>query len=214
MPATLWTIVLAAGAGVDEALGQLCRLYWHPIHTYLRRWGHSHHDAEDLTQDFLKHLLAKDRLARIRRDEGRFRSYLLTALRNFAIDRLRKPGPEHVPIEADLPDPARTPDQKFDRDFTMTLIEHALDRLREDYARRGQTERFEALRQFLPGEQPSCSQAEVGARLGIAEGAVSKAVHDLRRRFAIAFRELVGQTVGSPEEVDDEVRHHLAVLSR
>ncbi|HEY9173840.1 MAG TPA: sigma-70 family RNA polymerase sigma factor [Verrucomicrobiae bacterium] len=224
MPPTLWTVVLEAGAGTETALERLCRLYWLPINAYLRRWGYNEHDAEDFTQTFLAHLLAKDRLAGIRRDKGRFRSYLLGALRNFVIDHnVRKRRLETLPLQAETPgddrvrepvDPARTPEEEFERRFSLSLIQHALDRTRDDYSQRGQAERFDALRQFLPGEEPSCSQAEIGLRLGIPEGAVAKAVHDLRRRFAQAYRDAVRQTVNTSGEVDDEIKHHMAVLSR
>jgi RNA polymerase sigma-70 factor (ECF subfamily) len=224
MPPTLWTVVLDAGAGTEAALERLCRLYWPPINAYLRRWGHSEHDAEDFTQMFLAHLLQKDRLAGIRRDKGRFRSYLLGALRNFVIDHdVRKRRIATVPLQTETPgddrvrepiDPTRTPEEEFERRFTLSLIQHALDRVREDYSQRGLLDRFEVLRQFLPGEEPSCSQAEIGLRLGIAEGTVAKAVHDLRRRFAVAYRDAVRQTVNTSLEVDDEIKHHLAVLAR
>jgi len=215
MPPTLWTMVLAAGAGSDAALEQLCRLYWRPLHAYLRRWGFNDHDAEDFTQMFLAHLLRKDRLAGVRREKGRFRSYLLAALKNFVADRSSGPRrPKPVPLPGALPDPGASPEEEFERSFTMTLIQRALDRLGEDYARRGMAERFAVLRQFLPGEEPASTQAEVGLRLGLSEGAVGKAVYDLRRRFAKCFREVVAQTVSAFEEVEDEVKHHLAVMSR
>lgn len=224
MPPTLWTVVLDAGAGTEAALERLCRLYWPPIKGYLRRWGYNEHDAEDFTQMFLAHLLAKDRLAGIRRDKGRFRSYLLGSLKHFVIDHdVRKRRIEMLPLQSETPgddrvrepvDPARTPEEEFERRFTLSLIEHALDRVREDYSQRSQLDRFEALRQFLPGEEPSCSQADIGLRLGIDEGAVAKAVHDLRRRFAQAYRDEVRQTVNTSAEVDDEIKHHMAVLSR
>lgn len=223
MPPTLWTVVLEAGAGTEAALERLCRLYWLPIHGYLRRWGHNDHDAEDLTQMFLAHLLGKERLAGVRRDKGRFRSYLLGALKNFAIDAARKRRLDTVPLQTESPtgekirepvDTARTPEEEFERRFTLSLLQQALDRLREDYVKRGQLERFEVLRQFLPGEEPASSHSEIGLRLGIAEGAVAKAVHDLRLRFADAYRDAVRQTVNTPGEVDDEIKHHLTVLSR
>lgn len=141
MPPTLWTVVLEAGAGTEAALERLCRLYWLPINAYLRRWGYNEHDAEDFTQTFLAHLLAKDRLAGIRRDKGRFRSYLLGALRNFVIDHnVRKRRLETLPLQAETPgddrvrepvDPARTPEEEFERRFSLSLIQHALDRVRE-----------------------------------------------------------------------------------
>ena len=224
MPPTLWSLVAQGGAGSVEALDKLCRMYWKPIHAYLCRWGVNPTDADDVTQQFLLRLQQRDRLARPRAERGRFRSYLLTALRNFLHDyREREGAREFVPVAGpdgpqegavELPAAALSPDQEFERNGTLALIQQALDELRADYAARGQAERFELLSQLLPGKHAELSQAEIGERLGLSEGAVAKAVFDLRQRFRNAFRRVVGMTVHSYDEVDQEIADHLAILSR
>jgi hypothetical protein len=182
----------------------------------------------DLTFSAIKELstfVAVNRLARPRPEQGRFRSYLLAALRNFLADFKARQEPPVVlvslsgdpdggvhPLEP--PDRARSPDQEFMRKGTLALIERALEELGADYEARGQADRFKVLSQLLPGKCPELSQAAVGAQLGLSEPAVAKAVHDLRKRFREVFRRLVGMTVNSYEEVDAEVQEHMAVLAR
>jgi RNA polymerase sigma-70 factor (ECF subfamily) len=224
MPPTLWTLVTSAGGGSVAALEQLCLLYRQPIYAYLRAWGRKPEDAEDLTQMFLAHLLDKHRLSRVVPRLGRFRSYLLTALKHFLHDQsARARGPEPLPLPAETeasetslepPDPNGGPDLEFDRKFTMTLIQRTFDQLICEYAQRGQAERFELLQRFLPGKDPQMSQAEAGLRLGLSEGAVAKAVYDLRQRFRAVFRQHIGQTVRCYDEVEEELAHHLAIWSR
>ncbi|MBI5388728.1 MAG: sigma-70 family RNA polymerase sigma factor [Verrucomicrobia bacterium] len=226
MPPTLWTVVVSAGEGASDALEHLCRTYWHPIRAYICRWNVDPSDADDLTQMFLVHLLAMNRLVRVQPAKGRFRSYLLTALKHFLMDQKAKAAhqsPPTVLLQAndefgetdwDPPDRRPAPDKEFDRVFAQELIRQTLARLQGEYAERGQEERFQLLQRFLPGRDPELSQAEAGARLGLTEGAVASAVHDLRLRFREVFRELVGQTVVAYEEVDEEIAHHIQVLSQ
>jgi RNA polymerase sigma factor (sigma-70 family) len=224
-PPTLWTLVSGAGAGSPAALDQLCRLYWKPIREYLRRFRLAHEDAEDLTQGFLLHLMSAGRLARPQRTLGRFRSYLLAALRHYVCDHLRRTGAVvMVPLEGDpeagtrLAKPPLSrlppPDVAYERGCALALIGQAFLQVQAEYVDRGQADRFEVLQHFLPGKDPDLSQAEAGARLGLTEGAVAKAVFDLRARLRDAYRSLVAQTVASPADVDDEISHHLSVLRR
>lgn len=220
MPDTHWTVVLSAGAGGEQAAQRLCQLYTAPILAYLRFWRFNTHDASDLAQMFILHLLSQQRLARADPNRGRFRSFLLACLRNFVADQAHLLAPSASQtldtMEADAAVPADTrptPDQEFDRKFALALIERTLAELRADYAQRGQSERFELLQNFLPGRDSQLSQAEAGQRLGVSEAAVAKALFDLRERFRRLFRHQVAQTVASYEEVDQEIVHYIQALS-
>ena len=224
MPATHWTAVLSAGAGSEAALEMLCQLYWAPICAYLERWSRRPQEAEDLTQVFLTQFIRKNPLPRLSPARGRFRSYLLKSLNRFLADEASKtPEPQFLSLRDltdetargwEVADASPSPDQEFDLSFTLALIQRTLDLLRADYGRRGQSERFEVLERFLPGKDAGLSQAEAARQLGLSEGAVAKAVHDLRARFGETFRQQVGQTVSCYEEVEEEIAHHLNVLAR
>lgn len=223
---TRWTHVLAAAdpehPEAQEALAALCRTYWPPLYSYVRRRGHSPADAEDLTQGFFARLLRLDSLAQVRRERGRFRAFLLVALQNYLADarereRAAKRGAGlTVSIDADEAetryrreptDPAATPDQAFDRAWAFALLERVTARLQQDYVDLGQGELFKALSFSLTGSRSDVPYAELAARLDMSEAAVRVAVHRLRTRYRQLLREEVAQTVPAPEEIDDELRH-------
>src|SRR5437764_2287003 len=93
-PQTLWSMVLEAAQGPStrsrDALATLCRAYWFPLYAFLRRQGKSPHDAEDLTQGFMLHLLEKETLSRVKREKGKFRSFLLASLQYYLADERSK----------------------------------------------------------------------------------------------------------------------------
>src|SRR6185503_5342553 len=156
-PTTHWSVVLHAGAGSDSqvhaALESLCRQYWYPLYAFVRRQGRAHHEAEDCTQEFLARLLASDGIARARPERGRFRTFLLTALRNFLTNEWQrtqaaKRGGGAAMVSLDWQDaerrfahepadPGLTPEQSFDRNWALGLIETALAGLRAEYEKRG-----------------------------------------------------------------------------
>ena len=223
---TRWTYVLAAAdpehPGAQEALATLCRTYWPPLYSYVRRRGHSPADAEDLTQGFFARLLRLDSLAQVRRERGRFRAFLLAALKNHLADerdreRAAKRGAGLVvPIDAgeaetryqrEPSDPAATPDQAFDRAWALALLDRVTARLQQDYAEAGQGELFKALGFSLTGSRSEVPYAELAARLGMNEPAVRVAVHRLRARYRQLLRDEIARTVPAPEDIDDELRH-------
>lgn len=229
---TQWSVVLAAGQGdsseARDAMGALCGTYWPPLYAYVRRRGYSRHDAEDLTQGFFARLLARDDVAGLCPGQGKFRSYLLGAMNHHLSDqwdkaRARKRGGGNVIIldfssaesgYQDLAiDPGATPDQVFDRRWALTVLEEVQRRLRVDYRREGRLDWFEALRFTLAGERGHPAYAEIARQLGSTEGAVKAAAHRLRRRYRGRLRELIAETVSSPEEVEDELRHLLRGLA-
>lgn len=221
---TRWSLVLAAQAGLDQALAELCRAYWFPLYAFARRLGHPPHDAEDLTQGFFADLLARGGIAKVAPELGRFRSFLLASLKNFLADqrdraRAQKRGGGLPVLSFDAvaaeeryalePPDAGTPDLLFDRQWALAVAERALARLREDYA--GQPALFEVLRPLLTGGASS-SYAEIGTALGLQENTVKVAAHRLRKRYGQALREEIADTVLDPMEAEAELRHLLAVL--
>ena len=232
---TRWSLVLAAGAdtsspGVQEALATLCETYWYPLYAFLRSRGYDAEDAQDLTQAFFARVLEKQALRHADPARGRFRSFLLTSLRNFAAnehDRAiavkRGGGAPVLSLEIDTaehrfqmePATEETPERAFDRRWALALLDRVMLRLQaETVARNGQPSPFDRLKTYLTGDQPQMSYAQTAADLGMSEGAVKVAVHRLRKRFRDLVRDEISQTVLSPEEVEDELRHLWASVGR
>ncbi len=205
---TNWSLVFAAG-GSPEALNDLCTRYWPPVYAYARRCGLDRADAEDLTQAFFGRLLEHRDLAQVDPRRGKFRSFLLASLKHFmsnerdrAQAKKRGGGVVHVEIDIDTADEALTPDQLFDKQWALVVVERALRELREA----GEPE---YLMPFLSGEE---SYATLAAERGTTEGALRVAVHRLRRRFRDHLRRIVSETV-EPEDVDDEIRFLIGAVS-
>ena len=229
---THWSVVLAAGhdsaPGAREALEKLCRTYWYPLYAYVRRRGYGPQDSEDLTQSFFARLLAKDGLAKADRQRGRFRTFLITSLNNFLADewdksQRQKRGGGWTVVSFDAvaaedryqlepPDPhdAMT---VFERRWVAALMNAVLTRLEQEYRGAEKQESFALLKDFIAGDHGQISYAEAGRRIHLSENAVKQAVHRLRRRYRQLFRDEIAQTVADPAEIDDEVRHILAVVS-
>lgn len=226
---THWGTVLAAGTArspeATRALSQLCRVYWHPLYVYLRRRGFSEEDAKDHTQGFFEHLLARHDLAKADPERGRFRSFLLKSLQHYVANeqrdarRLKRGAGQPV---ASLDETAETryqaepghdltPEKLYERRWAMTVINTALQKLREEYSAAGQTALSQELEGILTGSEDS-HLGEIGRRLGLSEGAVKVAAHRFRKRFGKALRECIQETVSTPGEVDDELRHLQAIL--
>jgi RNA polymerase sigma factor (sigma-70 family) len=224
--------VLAAGQSSstrsEEALATLCRTYWHPLYAFLRRQGNGPHDAEDLAQGFFLHLLEKGGLEKVRREKGRFRSFLLASLKNFLADSWEKSqaqkrggGVRVISFEAanaeesyraESSDPA-DPERLFDRRWAMTLLERVLQRLESEFVTAGRKERFDHLKVFLSGDPPDLTYSEAARPLGMTEGAVKVAVLRLRQRYRELLRSEVADTVATSEQADEELRDLFAVLS-
>jgi RNA polymerase sigma-70 factor (ECF subfamily) len=229
---TRWTLVLAAGNDASaqgrEALDQLCRAYWFPLYAYIRRRGHDAHAAEDLTQGFFARLLERNDFARLTREGGKFRSFLLTALNHFLANehertQALKRGGGQLPLslhDEDAegrylrePADAQSPDRLYERQWAMALMEHALDQLAEEQAAAGKADAFANVRSFLSREPEPGEYAALASGLGLAPGTLAVQVHRLRERYRRLVRAAVADTVDSPFEVDAEMRHLLAALS-
>jgi RNA polymerase sigma-70 factor (ECF subfamily) len=224
---TRWTVVLAAGQKSDtqarQALEELCRTYWYPLYAYVRRQGHSKEDAEDLTQTFFARFLEKNYLTGLARDRGRFRAFLLAALKHFLANewdktQRQKRGGGLPALSLDWQDADTryqieladqlSPDKLYDRTWAVTLLERVVIRLRDETPERRQ---FEILKPFLTGDAIPYRRA--AGELGIAEGAARVAVHRLRRRYRELLRAEIAETLADPTQLDEELRALFSVFS-
>jgi RNA polymerase sigma-70 factor (ECF subfamily) len=230
--ATHWSVVLTAGGGgapeATAALEKLCRAYWYPLYAFARRRGFSEHDAQDLTQEFFARALEKNFFAEARRERGRFRTFLLAALKHFLANewkrahRLKRAGGQMLlPIQTEdgetrygaEPADEFTPERIFERRWALTLLAQAIAQLREELTVSGKGAVFELLEVFLTGDDTAPSYAEIAPRLGLSEDALKMTVSRLRKRYRELLRATVAETVADPREVDDELRHLRAALS-
>jgi DNA-directed RNA polymerase specialized sigma24 family protein len=229
---THWSVVLSArdeDTGISgAALETLCQTYWSPIYAYVCRQGYSPADAQDMTQGFFARLLAQDYLQSVVREKGKFRTFLLVALKRFLVNewtrgrtQKRGGGCTHVPLAGHsaetqhLAEPAEhvTAERLYDRRWALALLDRVLERLSQEFAAAGKAMVFDTLKDSLMAEKGAIPHNTAAAALGMTEGAVRVAVHRLRGRFRELFREEVARTVGSAEEIEEEIRHLLAALS-
>jgi RNA polymerase sigma factor (sigma-70 family) len=230
-PNTRWSVVLAARQPTPEsaaALEAICRAYWYPLYAYVRRSGHSPHDAQDLTQEFFHRLLAKRWLDSADREKGKLRSFLIVALKNFmrnewrrAAAQCRGAGAAHAPFDTTFAesrfagDPqSLAPDETYDRQWALTLLDLTVNRLRAEFADADKPDAFDALKTCLLADRGSIDYAAVARQLGVNEGAARVAVHRLRKRFREIYREEISQTLAEGTDLDGELRHLAAALAR
>jgi len=222
--------VLAArgdSLAAEQALEKLCRIYWWPLYGFVRRQGYTPEEAQDLTQSFFELLLERRDFDAVRREKGRLRSYLLTALKNFLgkahrreMAAKRGEGRPLVRLEELLareradqePTHKLSADRIYERRWALTLLEQVLARLGEEYRVAGNAQLFEQLKQKLTDESDRPSQAEIAQELSMSENAVKQAFHRLRQRYRLLLREEIAHTVALPGDVEDELRHFIAVL--
>jgi len=227
---THWSVVLEAQSespAAQEALEKLCRTYWRPIYAFLRRQGFGPEEAEDITQGFFAQLLERRSLNAVRKEKGRLRSYLLGALKYFLADEQRramaiKRGKRQriIPledlraderIEMEPADPV-TAEMIYERRWALTVLEQVLHRLKNEYRAAGNAALFDSLKQLLPDEPGAPSQAETAAQLGMTENAVRQAFYRFRQRYQSLLREEIAHTVATPGDIEDELRHLIAVV--
>lgn len=230
--ATHWSVVLSASDPSSplaaEALNTLCQTYWYPIYAYLRRDGKDQETAKDLTQEFFARLLSLNSLAQVRREKGKFRNFLLASLKHLLFEEQKKAGAlkrggGQLPISLDDPagehryqhEPATNldPEKLYERRWALTLLAQALARLQAEYDNRNKAALFERLVARLDGDREAPPYVEVAAEFGMTVQAVKNAVFELRRRHSQLVREEAANTVGSPEEVDEELRHLIDAVS-
>ena len=228
---THWSLVRAAQSDdasrtlARKALEQLCRAYWYPLYAFVRNRGYSAFDAQDLTQSFLMRFIDTGGFATADRERGRFRTYLLGAMKHFLANewhraRRQKRGGGVKLLEWDALDPEARyalepqqptdPDAGFDREWALELIARAMEELRAEWEVRGKSRLFAVLQGSLTGDEPPRSDA--ARELGMTEGAVKVAVHRLRQRYRELLRARIAETVNEQSEIDDEMRYLVAAL--
>ena len=224
---TCWSVVLLSAQSQahdsEAAREELCRSYWYPLYAFIRRRGKNPEDAKDLTQGFFLSLFDRKALAQVTPLKGKFRSFLLAALKNYLSvefhrqQTIKRGGDfEFVPFDYDVgdgrytnePSDALTPEKVFDARWAMTLLEITMVQLRAEYESRGKRATFDTLKPFLDfgSREELPTYDSVAAKLQIGQGAVKTLVHRLRKRHGQILREEVGRTVTDSEEIDDEIR--------
>ena len=226
---TRWSLVIAAQRGTDAtqaraAMAALCKDYWYPLYAFIRRRGHPPHDAQDLTQAFFATLL-EGNATMADPARGKFRSYLLGALKHFLANEwhranAQKRGGGQRIVEWDAldaearyamePGEQTEPDALYDRRWALELLDRAMSALRDEFAAKDDTATFQALKATLTGEEPA--REALALQLGLSEGALKVAIHRLRGRYRELLRAGVAETVDSPGEVDEEMRYLVRVL--
>jgi RNA polymerase sigma-70 factor (ECF subfamily) len=229
---THWSVVLAAAHGdttrAADALAHLCTIYWYPLYAYARRRGYSPPDAQDLTQEFFARLLQGNWVAQADQHRGRFRSFLLSAMKHFMVNEWNKAqtqkrggGQPILSLNDDSaehryrlePAETATPESLFERGWALTLLEGVLARLEKEYRNEDKQAWMEAMRPALATDRGALNYADMAHKLGITEAAARVAVHRLRQRYRQLIRAEVASTVASPEEVEAEMRHLFQVLT-
>ncbi len=227
---THWSVVLEAqgeSPAARQALESLCLIYWRPLYAFVRRQGCGHEEAQDLTQGFFASLLERQSLNAVRKEKGRLRSYLLKALKYFLADEQRRAmaikrgkGQRLIPLEElhaegqaemEPADPV-TAEMIYERRWASALLDHVLSRLKDEYRTAGNARLFDLLKQLLPDEPGAPSQAEIAAQLGMTENATRQAFYRFRQHYQSLLREEIAHTVATPGDIEDELRHLIAVV--
>jgi RNA polymerase sigma factor (sigma-70 family) len=227
---THWSVVLTAqgeSTAAQDALEKLCRTYWRPIYSFIRRQGIPPEEAEDVTQGFFALLLERKDLNTVRKEKGRLRSYLLASVKHFLADEARRAmavkrgkGQRLIPLEEirereriDVERSNRlTADQIYERRWALTVLEQVLARLREEYRSAGNVRFFEQMNKMLMDEPDRPSQAEIAAEFQMTENAVKQAFYRFRQRYQTLLREEIAHTVAMPNDIEDELRHLISVV--
>ncbi len=228
---TQWSVVRAVGLensqAANSALQELCQIYWYPLYTYVRRQGHNADAAADLTQAFFADLLMRDDLKRVDPELGKFRSFLLAAMKHFLMNqwnkaKAQKRGGGKSPLSLDFgeadnryrlePSHAKTPELIYQKQWAKTLLERVQKSLRSEFADRGKGHQFDKLQKFLAGKNEDETLATAAAQLNMSEVAVKVSLHRMRQRFGELLRTEIQQTVSTPEEIDSEIQQLFEVL--
>lgn len=228
---TSWSLVLAAsidpGMDARNALEQLCQIYWRPVYAFIRRRGYDPDRAQDLTQGFFALLLQKNYLRDADRQRGRFRSFLLTAVKHFLANEwdrnnaLKRGGGRTIisidPLEAEAwYGPAAidhaTPEAVFERRWAVSLLDHVMAALRAEFAAAGKSEEFNGLVVLLHRDPDAVSYEALADKLGVSPGALRVSAYRLRQRYRKLLRSEIAETVSTSEETDDEIRFLMSVV--
>src|SRR5262245_18167121 len=229
---TSWTLIRAAAAKPTaesrEALAALCQKYWKPVYAFVRSRGYGREQSQDLTQGFFALLIERNYLLDADPKRGRFRSFLLAALKHFLADEwdrahALKRGGGQVPVSIDLTEadgcnlPAAveqaTPESLYERRWALSLLENVMSKLRAEFAEAGKGNEFDRLSTFLNRDSESARYDALAEEMGTSAGALRMSVHRMRRRYRSLLRAEIAEIVSGPEEIDGELRFLLSVLS-
>lgn len=232
-PSTSWSLVIAAAANPTPdsraSLAKICEAYWPPVYTFIRRTGYDNDQAHDLTQAFFTTMLEKNYLGNADRDRGRFRTFLLAAVKHFLANEwdkehaLKRGGGQTAvpidPLEAEEMYPPnavdeRTPESVFAHRWAFSLLVNVMAKLREEYAGTGKADYFDKLSPLLDGDPPVKGYGDFASKLGASAGALRVAVHRMRRRYRELLRAELAEMVSTPEDIDDEIRFLLSALRK
>ena len=227
-PKTSWSLIRqsqeVANPEALRALDALARAYWRPLYACVRSMGHAHQGAEDAVQRMFEQLLSRESLRAVLPGETKFRSFLITCLKNSMASeyraRMRQKRGGGAEVESIGPgemaefgdETSLSAEKTLDREWAREIFARCLDLLEADAVERGRQAIFAELRSVLRGEQPAGGYAALAERLGVTEGGVRKMVFDLRARLGAIIRREVAATVVGPEEVDEELRYLLSLL--
>ncbi len=231
---TQWTLVMRARGHTTlarQALGQLCENYYSPVHRFIRAQVFNDDDARDLTHDFFAHLIERAAMHHVTPDQGRFRSYLLGAVKNFLAERHRRRialkrgggneplslqtgGPDGDPLDVALESRPGDSDRLFDREWAETIVNRTVSSLAAEYEAAGKASLFDALKPWLLGEDEEASRPDMAKRLNLTEGALKVALHRLRKRMREQVKAQIAQTVESEAEIREEMQYLIEVLSQ
>jgi RNA polymerase sigma factor (sigma-70 family) len=227
---TRWSVVLTAqtdSPAAGQALEKLCSTYWWPLYSFVRRQGYSPEDAQDMVQGFFARILERRDLEAVRQEKGRLRSYLLASLKNFISNARQRSGASKRGLgralisldemrsrERDEVEPTdrQSADRIYERRWAATLLDEVLARLEKEYREADHAVLFERMQLMLSNETERPAQAMVAAELGMTENAVAQAFHRFRQRYRAVLREEISDTVAMPADIEDELRHLVAVL--
>lgn len=230
---THWSLVLSArnleSPESKQAIATLCEAYWYPLYAYLRRHGHDSGEAADLTQGFFARMLEKKTFERIAPNAGKFRSFLITALKHFVANerdraRAKKRGGGQEVFSLDFhsaesqyalePVDEHSPDKMFDRIWAHTVLNHTMERLEAESKAKEKQKLFDQLKVYLSAEASTVPCREIAAKMDMTEGAIRVAVHRLRKRCRELLRAEIAQAVASDDQIDDEIRGLFAALGQ
>ena len=229
---THWSLVLAAAVNPttesNVALATLCQTYWNPVYAFIRRSGYTRDQSQDLTQGFFALLIEKHYLRDANQRRGRFRSFLLTAVKHYLANEWDrghavKRGGGQIPVSIDLLEaeswhgPAAveetTPERLFERRWALSLLEHVMARLRAEYSAMGKAEQFDRREGLLTRDAADARYEVLAAEMGVSAGALRMSLHRLRRKYRYVLRAEIAETVSTPEEIDEEIRFLLSTLN-
>lgn len=233
LASTHWSVVLLAGAddssSAREALELLCRTYWRPLFAYARRMGSNEEEAKDLTQAFFQHFLEKGYIRAADPERGRFRSFLLTAFRHFSVNEAarqqaaKRGGQRSFLTMSELASVAKkqepysaevSPDQVYDQQWALTVMERGMQTLRGEYDEEGKGQQFQILKPFLASCPGEGDYENAAAQLQVRTGNVALQVHRMRERYTAAVRAEVARTIGKPEDLEDELSYLVSLIAQ